>query len=95
MSHLAYASAVCVLAYLGAGAFFVLRGLAQARVRPRELGGLALVALCWLPIAVGNLVSLHRAHAVPEMWLQFTTEMAPPLAMVAALVSAAGLLSIA
>ena len=83
---------VWLAAYLAAGAFYVLRGLGDAwnSTARGELGGLSLVALCWLPITFGNLMSLHRTHAMPQLIVCFGVETVPPLALLLVIVAATG-----
>ncbi|OAH22452.1 hypothetical protein LPC10_00995 [Methylorubrum sp. B1-46] len=59
---------IWLTAYLAAKTFYVLRGLGKAWTSPErgEWTGLILVALCWLPISLGNLVSLHRTCPVRQ-----------------------------
>ena len=82
---------VWLTAYLAAGTFYVLRGLgdAWASTARGELGGLGLVALCWLPITLGNLATLQRTRTLPAVITRFTAETAPPLALLLAIVVAA------
>jgi hypothetical protein len=73
---------------LAAGAFFVLRGLGEARrpVCKAELGGLGFVALCWLPISLGNLVKFLQISPPPAVLLRFRVETGPPLALLLSVV---------
>lgn len=81
---------VRLAAYLAAGAFYVLRGLTDtsAAAGKDELGGLGLVALCWPPIALGNLLNLSRTCRGTTALARFGAEAAPPLALVLAIVLA-------
>ena len=78
---------VWLAAYLAAGAFYVLRGLADsgAATGKDELCGLGFVALCWLPITVGNSISLSRTCTGYAVLACFKTEAAAPLALVLAI----------
>jgi hypothetical protein len=75
-------------AYMASGVFFVLRPQDEAR-RPvcgAELGGLGFVALCWLPIALGNLVNLLQTNPPPAVLLRFQAEAGPPLVLLLTIV---------
>ncbi|MGC5781223.1 hypothetical protein [Methylobacterium sp. NFXW15] len=86
---------VWLAAYLAAGAFYVLRGLADAGMAAGkdELCGLGLIALCWLPIAVCNLLNLSRTCRATTALVRFGAEAMPPLALVLAIVTAVRTLS--
>lgn len=74
---------VWLAAYVAAGVFYVLRGLGDAwpSVVKGELSGLSLVAVCWLPITLGNLINLHRTRALPIVLARFGLEAVPPTAL--------------
>ncbi|KMO12790.1 hypothetical protein QR78_26450 [Methylobacterium indicum] len=89
LPHVQASITIWLAAYVAAGTFYVLRGLGAegARSRQGEWSGLALVALCWLPITVGNLVTLHRTRSIPAVLARFSVETVPPLVLLLAIVA--------
>lgn len=83
---------IWLTAYLAAGTFYVLRGLGEASTAPErdEWTGLVLIALCWLPISLGNLVSVHRTCPLGAVLARFVAETVPPLVLLLAVVALSG-----